>query len=129
MGLPKAADAWLKLEFSGAIIPHDKTLKGAGLCDQAKNSVQGEDEAKAKRDELDIHNAAKEGKADEVKLVLDFYPDRVNAKANVRQPLPCLSLLLMLCCWVDSMGTPLCTGQQETITAKLLRSSSLLELT
>merc|ERR1712166_556182 len=31
MGLPKAAAAWLKLEFSGAIISHEKTLKEAGL--------------------------------------------------------------------------------------------------
>merc|ERR1711957_112425 len=48
MGLPKAAAVWLKLEFSGAIISHHKTLKEAGLCDQAKISLQGEDEAKVK---------------------------------------------------------------------------------
>ena len=83
MGLPKAAAVWLKLEFSGAIISHHKTLKEAGLCDQAEISVQGVDEAKAKRkeraDKVDIHDAAKQGKADEVKLV-------VNAKDLVTVP-------------------------------------------
>ena len=38
----------IKLEFSGAIISHHKTLEEAGLCDQAEINVQGEDEAKAK---------------------------------------------------------------------------------
>ena len=42
IGLPKAAVASLKLEFSGAIISHEKTLKEAGLCDQAAINVQGE---------------------------------------------------------------------------------------
>ena len=113
MGLPKAAAVWLKLEFSGAIISHHKTLKEAGLCDQAKISVQGEDEAKAKAkrkeqaDKVDIHKAAKEGKADEVKLVLDIYPDRVNAKSNVRQSLARLSLLLIVCAWVDRVSISL----------------------
>merc|ERR1712166_976655 len=83
MGLPKAAAVLLKLEFADAIISHHKTPKEAGLCDQAEISVQGEDEAKAKKeqaDKVDIHDAAKQGKAAEVQLVVDFYPDRVNAK-------------------------------------------------
>merc|ERR1712166_1315413 len=98
IGLPKAAAVWLKLvakgghhlaplKFSDAIISHHKALKEAGLCDQAEISVQGEDEAKAKKEQADkvnIHDAAKEGKADEVKLVLDFHPDRVNAKNKQR---------------------------------------------
>ena len=36
IGLPKAAAVWLKLEFSGAIISHHKTVKEAGLCEQAE---------------------------------------------------------------------------------------------
>merc|ERR1712086_1235413 len=91
MGLPKAAAVLLKLEFSGAIISHHKTLKEAGLCDQAEISVQGEDEAKAKlkeqADKVNIHDAAKDGKVAEVQLVLDIYPDRVNAETIVRQSL------------------------------------------
>merc|ERR1712086_1179926 len=91
MGLPKAAAMWLKLEFSDAIISHHKTLKEAGLCDQAIISVQGEDEAKAKLKEqagkINIHDAAKDGKVAEVQLVLDIYPDRVNAETIVRQSL------------------------------------------
>ena len=47
MGLPKAAAASLEMEFSGAFISHEKTLKEAGLCDQAEISVQGEAKAKA----------------------------------------------------------------------------------
>merc|ERR1712086_766823 len=83
MGLPKTAAVWLKLEFSGAVISRHKTLKEAGLCGQAEISVQGEDEAKVKKEQADkvnIHDATKEGKAAEVQLVLDIYPDRVNAK-------------------------------------------------
>merc|ERR1711935_686804 len=52
MGLPKAAAVLLKLEFSGVVISHHKTLKEAGLCDQAVISVQGKDEAKTKLKEL-----------------------------------------------------------------------------
>ena len=47
MGLPKATAASLKLEFSGAIISHEKTLKEAGLCDQAEIHFQGEAKANA----------------------------------------------------------------------------------
>ena len=134
IGLPKAAAVShavsLKLEFSDAIISHHKTLKEAGLCDQAEISVQGE--AKAKKelaDKVNIHEAAQKGNSDEVKLVLDFYPDRVNADNYVRQSLAHPSLLLKVCCWMDSMGRPLYTWQQNTISAKWLKSSLLLELT
>ena len=86
MALPKAAAAWLKLEFSVAIISHDRTLKEAGLCDQAKISVL-EDEAKRKLNDLpNIRSAAKGGKFDEVQLVLDYYPNRVHAKDQVIAP-------------------------------------------
>merc|ERR1712166_1019424 len=82
MGLPKAAAVLLKLEFSGVTISHHKTLKEAGLCDQAEISVQGEEKAKLKEqaDKVRIHDAAEQGKATEVQLVVDIYPDRVNAK-------------------------------------------------
>merc|ERR1711865_1267677 len=85
MGLPKAAAVWLKLEFSDAIILHHKTLEEAGMCDQTEINVQGEDKAKLKKqaDRVNIYDAAKEGKAAEVQLVLDIYPDRVNAKYNL----------------------------------------------
>merc|ERR1711957_1037023 len=95
MGLPKAAVVLLKLEFSDAIISHEKTLKEAGLCDQAEISVQGEDDAKAKKEQvgkINIHDAAKQGKAAEVQLVLDFYPDRVNAIQDEDTPLHCAAL-------------------------------------
>ena len=46
IGLPKAAAALLKLEFAGAIISHETTLKEAGLFDGAEISVQGEDEVR-----------------------------------------------------------------------------------
>ena len=37
-------------------------------------------------DNVSIYSAAGNSRADEVQLVLDFYPDRVNAKDKVRQP-------------------------------------------
>ena len=77
------------LRCSGAIISHEKTVKEAGLCDQAEINVQGEDEAKAQKeqaDKVDIHSAARLGNAAEVKSVLAFYPDRVNVKRAVRVP-------------------------------------------
>ena len=46
----------------------------------------------------------------------------MNAKDFVRQSLARLSLLLMVCWWVDRVGTPLCSGQQGTISAKWLKS-------
>ena len=104
IGLPKTAAAWLNMEFSDAIISHEKTLKEAGLCDQAEIRVQGEDEAKKAQTEqvakaklkeqaakVDIHEAAKGGKADEVQLVSAFYPERVHARDSVTawQPSRC----------------------------------------
>ena len=90
IGLPKAAAALLKLEFSGAIISHEKTLQEAGLCDKAIISVPGEDEAKAKKEQADkllchtqgINYSILRGRADEVQLVLAVYPDRVNASGE-----------------------------------------------
>merc|ERR1711935_952604 len=68
IGLPKAAAALLKLEFSGAIISHHKTLKEAGLCDQAEISVQDAEKAELRKaDKVNIHAAVRDGKADEVK--------------------------------------------------------------
>ena len=98
IGLPKAAAAWLKLEFSGAIVGHDKTLKQAGLLDRSEISVQGEDDAQAKTEQAakgDIHKAAGSTVGfDEVLLVLAFYPERVDVKGRVRSP----SLLTPPCC-------------------------------
>ena len=62
-------------------------MKEAGLCDQAIISVQGEDEAKKEQaDNVSIYSAAGNGRAGEVQLVLDFYPDRVNSKDQVTVP-------------------------------------------
>ena len=95
--------AWLKLEFAGVIISHENTVKGSGFCDQAEIRVHGEDEANAKWEMLrsldypnglhdadGLHDAVKEGKADEVKLALTFYPERVNMRNEVSAP--CSSL-------------------------------------
>merc|ERR1711865_107409 len=80
----------------------------------AEISVQGEDEAKKKQadkdgeekaklkkqadkdnaklkkqaDKVNIHDAAGQGKAAEVQLVLAIYPDRVNAKENQLERTP-----------------------------------------
>jgi len=94
IGLSKPAAvhfaAWLKLEFAGAIISHEKTVKGSGFCDQAEIRVHGEDEANAKWEMVKglncpngLHDAVKEGNANEVKLALTFYPERVNMRNEV----------------------------------------------
>ena len=46
----------------------------------------------------------------------------LDAQNNVRQSLARLSLLLIVCGWMDRMGKPLCTAQQSTISAKWLKS-------
>ena len=53
------------------------TAMGVCASDQAE---------KEQADKVDIHAAAEQGKADEVQLVLAFYPDRVNAKGEVTVP-------------------------------------------
>jgi len=94
IGMSKSAAvhfaAWLKLEFAGAIISHEKTVKGSGFCDQAEIRVHGEDEANAKWEMVKslncpngLHDAVKEGNANEVKLALTFYPERVNMRNEV----------------------------------------------
>ena len=48
-----------------------------GVC------ASDEEKAREQADKVDIHNAAKWGRADDVQLVLAVYPDRVNAKDHV----------------------------------------------
>ena len=55
-------------------------LKAMGVC------ASDEEKAREQADKVDIHNAAKKGKADDVQLVLAVYPDRVNAKDRVIVP-------------------------------------------
>ena len=70
-------------------------MTAMGVC------ASDEEKAKEQADKVDIHEAASDGKAAEVQLVLDIYPDRVNAKTNVRQSLARLSLLVIVCGWMD----------------------------
>ena len=90
IGLPKAAAVYLKMEFAESILPHHKTLKEVGLCDQAVISVLDEAEAKDKRARADailareafgyggFSNALFQGIAEQVQMVMVFYPEKAN---------------------------------------------------
>ena len=73
----------LHMEFAGAILEHPTILKAHGFCNQAEFSVHGLDEAfaklKAQVAKLKLHQAAAEGRADEVQLVMAVYPERANS--------------------------------------------------
>ena len=90
--------------------------------------MQGEAKAKKEQaDKVNIHDAALQGKANEI------YPGRVNVKNWVTVPRAPLAAADSVrdCGWVDSVGTcrTLCTTQHGRITAKCQKSSLLLELT
>ena len=73
-------------------------------------------------DNVDIHNAARDGKADEVQLVLAVYPDRVNAKDKVAVPDAPRAAADSVSCWMGRMSAPLYTTQHTPISAKWLTS-------
>lgn len=91
-GLPEAAAAsWLQMEFAGPILEHASTVQAVGMCDHAEFSTQGMEEALAKMaeaDKVDVWDATKDGKVDEVRLVLSVYPEKASAKNEVRDLSP-----------------------------------------
>ena len=68
-----------------------------------------------------LHVTAEYNQCEVAEILITAGAD-LNAKSNVRQSLARLSLLLIVCGWVDRMGGPLCTTQQTTISAKWLKS-------
>ena len=61
-------------------------------------------------DKVDIHSAAWRGEVDDIKLMLDFYPDRVHSKDVTILAHPA-QLLIVCPWWIDRMGGPLYTAQ------------------
>merc|ERR1712166_390228 len=81
LGLNKSAAPSLQVEFSETILGHELELEGAGMCDESLCSVLGVEAAKAKEaalaakaKDMDIVQAAVEGRIADVKLVLQHAP-------------------------------------------------------
>jgi len=80
-GLNKSAAPSLQVEFSEAILGHDLELQGAGMCDESLCSVLGVEAAlasAAKAKNMDIVQAADEGRIADVKFVLQHAPEKAN---------------------------------------------------
>jgi len=84
INLPKLAARWLQMKFEESVVEHRKTLKQAGLYNQAEFCVLGEDEARTEckklADQVNIFEATWNGKLDEVQLVCSCAPEKVNLK-------------------------------------------------
>merc|ERR1712166_1106678 len=82
LGLVKSDAPSLQAEFSETILGHELELKGAGMCDESLCSVLGVEAALlasvARAKNMDIVQAADEGRIADVKLVLQHTPERVN---------------------------------------------------
>ena len=96
-GLNKSAAPSLQAEFSEAILGHELELKGAGMCDESLCSVLGVEAAlAAKVKNMDIVQAAKEGRIADVKFVLQHAPEKVNDQNKVLLLLHAHALLIMV---------------------------------
>ena len=82
--LPKVAAQWLLMKFDKSVVEHRKTLKQAGLYNQAEFFLLGEDQARTEcknlADQVNIFEATWNGKLDEVLLVCLCAPEKVNFK-------------------------------------------------
>merc|ERR1712086_311386 len=80
LGLVKSDAPSLQAEFSETILEHELELRGAGMCDESLCSVLGVEAAllAAKIKNMDIVQAAKEGRIADVKFVLQHAPEKVN---------------------------------------------------
>merc|ERR1712086_1222713 len=81
LGLVKSDAPSLQVEFSETILGHELELKGAGMCDESLCSVLGVEAALAAiAKNMDIVQAAYEGRIVDVKFVLQHAPEKVNDK-------------------------------------------------
>ena len=84
------------------------TVPGAPLA--AANSVRVD----GQNGRTPLHWAAVNNQCQVAEILIAAGAD-LNAKSNqVRQSLARLSLLLKVCCWMDRMGKPLCTGPKNS---------------
>ena len=98
--LRKADAEKLTLEFGSEPMERHRTLVAIGMCDQAGFRVLGVGQVKARRvrrrlvqlsecAQVDLWEAAANGRLEEVQLVCDVSPERVNERDEpVRRPLP-----------------------------------------
>ena len=97
LGLDKSDAPSLQAEFSGTILGHELELNGAGMCDESLCSVLGVEAALTTRaKDMDIVQAAKEGRIADVQFVLQHAPEKVNAKDKVLLLLRTHTLLIMV---------------------------------
>ena len=66
----------LQMVFNNKVVPRDSTLKAAGLCDMAIFGILNVEKARVQC--ISILEAAKRNRVEEVRLVCDLTPDRVN---------------------------------------------------
>merc|ERR1740117_804790 len=79
LGLNKSAARSLQLEFSENILAHELQLEPAGLCDESLCSVLNVDLVR-KANAVDIVYAAQLNQVEEVRLVCQYAPEKVNDK-------------------------------------------------
>ena len=86
-GLEKSDAPLLQLEFSETILTPEQQLGGAGMCDESLCSVLGVDAVLAgyvtKAKSMNIVHAAMFGRVEDVQLVCQYAPEKVNDQDSV----------------------------------------------
>ena len=94
LGLPKRAARVLKMEFVGAIVAPDQSMKAAGLCDRAEFVLLEKQRAEAlvaaargwwqrSRGSMDLCDAIKSGHTEAVEVCCELYPEKLDANRQV----------------------------------------------
>ena len=118
----------MEIEFSGTVLPHEMGLQRAGLCEDAEIGILGVEEFReyqAETRRLDLIQATKDGRSQEVEQICKLDPQRVNSKNEVTNEWSHAQLLMQLVSWAI---IPRCITLQWQTTAKLQLSSRRLEL-
>merc|ERR1712086_476658 len=82
LGLNESAARSLQLEFSETTLTHELQLEPAGLCDESLCCVLGVDLV-LKANAVDNVAAAEQNQVEEVRLVCQYAPEKVNDKPSV----------------------------------------------
>ena len=116
LGLDKVDARMLQLKFNDVTLSHEIELTTSGLCDGARCSVLGVEEAKAsKANKVGVFAACRDGRVALVRLVCQYAPQRVNAKNSVRLLHTNTSPRLMQLWAVHRKAPLLFIGQQGAI--------------
>ena len=88
------------MEFSGTVLPHhEMRLQKAGLCENAEINILGVEEFREYRAEasrLDVIQATKDGRSQEVEQFSDLDPQGVNSKNEMTNEWSCAQLLMLM---------------------------------